>query len=113
MVPFRPKSLSLSISRKNSRHILELLQLARASQCTSRFRSRMLAVFDHLDAVYENVFHATRVLMWLFECRVVGDRRRIEDDRVGEHSFFHHSATIESEIGRGQSAQSSYRFRQR
>ena len=68
-------------------------------QRPSRFCASVFAVFDHLNAVYKNVFHARRVLMRFFECRVVGNGRRIEHDHVGERSFFQKSAMIEPEIG--------------
>ena len=69
-------------------------------QRTSRFRAGMFAVLDHLGAVHKNMLHASRVLLRLFECRVIGDARRIKHDHVGEHSFFQKSAMIEPEIGR-------------
>ena len=80
---------------------LPSLRFARSPQGAAGFGVRVLAVFDHLDAVNENVFHVGRVLMRFFEGRVVGDCRGIEHDDVSEHSFFQKSAMIEPEIGGG------------
>ena len=67
----------------------------------ARLKKTLLTVFDYLDTVNENVFHARRVLLRLFERRVIGNGRRIKHDHVGEHSFFQKSAMIEPEIGCG------------
>src|SRR2546423_6269805 len=77
------------------------LLFARAPQGAAWLCARVLPVFDHLVAVYKNVFHASRVLMRFFEGCVVGDGRGIEHHDVGEHSFFQKSAMIEFEIGCG------------
>jgi len=70
----------------------------------------VFAVFDHLHAVDENVFHSGRVLVRFIERRVIGDCFRIEHDDVGEHSFFQHAAMIELEILRRLRAQAPDRF---
>ena len=72
----------------------------------------MLAVFDYMDTIYEDVFHASRVLVRFFERGVIGDCCRIEHHDVGEHSFFQHTAMIELEILRGLRTQTADRFRQ-
>src|SRR5438067_13118069 len=63
------------------------------------FRAGVLAVFQNLDAVDEDVFHPDGVLMRFLEGGAISDRGRIEHDDVGEHSLFQTSAMIEAEIG--------------
>src|SRR4029077_7220010 len=77
-----------------------LLYLARPPHCPTRFSSGVLAVFDDLHTVHENMFHTGRVLMRFFKGGVICDRRRIEHHHVGEHSFLEKSAVIEAEIRR-------------
>jgi hypothetical protein len=59
----------------------------------------MFAIFDHLRAVDEYVFHANRVLMRFLERRPIGDRGWIKHNDIREHSFFDKAAMIEPEIG--------------
>src|SRR2546423_6703643 len=86
-------------------------RFARPPQSATGFGVGMLAVFDHLHAVDENVFHPGRVLVWSIEGRVIGNCFWIEHDDIGEHSFFQHPAMIELEILRRLCAESSNRFR--
>src|SRR6187455_4451 len=85
---------------------VSLFYLARPPQRTTRLRSSVLAVFNHLHTVHEHMFHTGCVLMRFFEGGMIGNCRRIEHHDVGEHSFLEKSAAIESEICRRQSAQS-------
>src|SRR5260370_26508072 len=84
---------------------LPSLRFARSPQGAAGFGVRVLAVFDHLDAVNENVFHVGRVLMPVFEGRVVGDYRGIAHYDVRTHSFYLKPAMIEPPTARRQPAQ--------
>jgi hypothetical protein len=64
----------------------------------------VLAVFDYLDAIYKNLLRADGVLVRFFERRAVRDRRWVEDNYIGEHSFLDETAVIEAEVGGGQAA---------
>src|ERR1041385_9519414 len=81
------------------------LQLPRAPQRAARFRAGVLAIFQDLRAIYEDMLHPNGVLMRLLERRAIADCRRIEHDHVGKHSFLQETAMIEPEIRRGQSAE--------
>src|SRR2546430_15690119 len=72
-----------------------LMQLSRPPQCAARFRACMLAIFQHLHAIYENVLHAYRILMRFLIRGAVGNRRRIEYDHIGKHSLLEEPAMIE------------------
>src|SRR3954465_8625324 len=74
------------------------LQFAWSPQRPSRFRAGVLTVFQDLRAVHEYVLHAECELVRLHETRTVANRRRIEYDHVGEHSFLQEPAMIEAEI---------------
>ena len=87
-----------------------LLRFARTPQGAARFGAGVLAILQDLHAVDENVFHPDRVLMRLLESRAIGNRRRIEHNDIGKHSFLEKTAMIETEIRRGQCAQSAHRF---
>src|SRR6185295_6899716 len=89
------------------------LDLARTPQCAARFSIRVLAVLQHLSAVYEDVLHSNRVLMRVLESRAVGYRRRIEHHNIGKHSLLEKPSMIEPEIIRRQAAQPSNRFLER
>src|ERR1043166_7762210 len=87
----------LPLKRHRSR--ISLLHFPWSPQCTTGFRTGMLAVFDDLHAIDENVLHPNGVLMRFFKGGMIGDRRRIEHDDVGEHSLLHKSTVIKTEIG--------------
>src|SRR5438309_11984722 len=74
------------------------MQLSRPPQCAARFRACMLAIFQHLHAIYENVLHAYRILMRFLIRGAVGNRRRIEYDHIGKHSLLEEPAMIESQF---------------
>src|SRR5947208_11018000 len=86
------------------------MQLSRPPQCAARFRACMLAIFQHLHAIYENVLHAYRILMRFLIRGAVGNRRRIEYDHIGKHSLLEEPAMIESQICGRQSSQSPHCF---
>src|SRR5947207_1992812 len=109
----RLKLPSLSISSRNNRPILELLQLTRPSQSASWFRPSMLAVFQNLHAIDENVLHPNRVLVRFLEGCPVRNYRRVKDNHIGEHPVLNETAVVEAEIRRGQGAYSSHRCRPR
>src|SRR4029450_5975396 len=90
-----------------------LSRYPRTPQRTPRSGARVLAVFEHLHAIHENVLRANRVLMRLLERGAIGNRRRIEYDDIREHSLFNETAMIEAEICRRQSAQPANGFFQR
>ncbi len=100
----RLKLPSLSISSRNNRCTLELLQFARAGQRASWFRPGMLAVFENLHAVDENVLHPNRVLVRFLEGCPVRNYRGVKDNHVGEHPVLNETAVVEAEIRRGQGA---------
>src|SRR5437667_4484145 len=62
----------------------------------------MLAVFENLYAVYEDVLHPNSVLVRFFECRAIRNRCRIKDHHVSKHSLLNESAMIQAEIRGGQ-----------
>ena len=72
----------------------------------------MLAVFQHLRAIHENMLHSDRILMRFLEYRAIADRRRIENHHIGEHSLLHETTMVQPEIRRGQAAQFPNRIRQ-
>ena len=104
MVLRRLKLLSLSISSRNNRCTLELLQFARAGQRPSWFRPSMLALFQNLHAIDENVLHPNRVLVRFLEGCPVRNYRGVKDNHVGEHPVLNETAVVEAEIRRGQGA---------
>jgi len=81
-----------------------LLQLTRASQRTSWFRPGMLAVFQNLHAVDENVLHPNRVLVRFLEGCPVRNYGGVKDNHVGENPILNETAVVEAEIRRGQGA---------
>src|SRR6266480_1068898 len=87
-----------------------LMQLSRPPQCAARFRACMFAIFEHLHAIYENVFHAYRILMRFVIRGAVGDRRRIEYDHISKHPLLEEPAMIEPQICCRQSTQSPHCF---
>jgi hypothetical protein len=82
--------------QKKYRCTLELFQLARARQRPSWFRPGMLAVFENLHAIDENMLHSDGVLVRFVERRPVRNCRRIKDDHIGEHPFLNETAVIEA-----------------
>ena len=80
---------------------LASLKFPRTPNCAAGFRAGVLTVLENLDTVHEDVFHADGVLMRFLEGGAIGNRFWIEDDDVGEHSFFEEAAAIEAEIGGG------------
>src|SRR5438045_9168858 len=96
----RLKLLSLSISSRNNRCILELLQLTRASQRTSWFRPGMLAVFQNLHAVDDNVLHPNRVLVRRLEGCPVRHHRGARATQVGDPPISNETAVAEAVISR-------------
>src|SRR5437867_6489669 len=86
------------------------MQLSRPPQCAARFRACMFAIFEHLHAIYENVFHAYRILMRFVIRGAVGDRRRIEYDHISKHPLLEEPAMIEPQICCRQSTQSPHCF---
>src|SRR6188474_1440209 len=85
----------------------------RTRQRAAWFGAGVLAVFEHLHAVDEDVLHAGGVLVRLLEGGVVGDRRGVEDDHVSEHAFLEEAAMVEAEIAGGQGAETSHSFGER
>ena len=71
-----------------------------APQGATGFGAGMFTIFQNLDAVDENMFHADGVLMRFVEGCAVCDSRRIEDNHVSKHSFLNEAAVIETEISR-------------
>src|SRR5438034_2976220 len=77
----------------------DLANFSGSPQSTARLCAGVLAIFENLHAINKYVLHANRVLMWLLKRRAIGNRCRIEDDDIREHSFLEESAIIQSEIG--------------
>ena len=73
----------------------------------------MVAVFEHLHAVDEYVGHPHSILVRLLECRLVGDRGRIEDDDVREHAFAQEASPRETEVGGREARQPVHRLFER
>jgi hypothetical protein len=65
----------------------------------------MLTVLQDLRAIYENMLHPNRVLMWLRISRTIADRGRIEHNDISKHAFFELAATIQSQVRARQCAQ--------
>src|SRR5215468_4822917 len=97
-------------NRRRRRGLAILFDLPRPPQRAPGLRPGVLAVFQDLRAIDKHVFHADGELMRLLEGGAVGDGLRVEDDDVGEISFLQKSATIELQIGRGQTRQTADRF---
>jgi hypothetical protein len=57
---------------------ISLLGLARTPEGAAGFAAGVLAVFENLNTVDENVSDADRILVGLLEGSTVGDRLRIE-----------------------------------
>src|SRR5947199_7474599 len=76
-----------------------LANFSRSPQSAARFCAGVLAILENLHAINKYVLHANRVLMWFLKGRAIGNRCRIEDDDIREHSFLEESAMIQSEIG--------------
>src|SRR6185436_15693011 len=77
-----------------------LLRFTRTPQGAAWLGARVFAILEDLRPVYENVFHANRVLMRLLKSRAIGNRRRIKHNHIGKHSFLEETAMIETEICR-------------
>src|SRR3989449_9963858 len=79
-------TLFRSLLRPNCRGELQLLPglVAGAAHDTAGFRTGMLAVFEHLRPVHEDVDHPGGILVRLLKRGVVLDLGRIENDDVGE-----------------------------
>ena len=60
----------------------------------------MLAIFENLDTVDENILNADRELMGIFKCRAISDCVWIEDNHVGEHSWLEKASMIQTKIRR-------------
>src|SRR4029077_449533 len=76
----------------------KLFRFPRAPQRAARFRTCVLAIFEHLHTIYENVLHAYRILMRFLIRGAVGNRRRIEYDHIGKHPLLEKPAMIEAQI---------------
>ena len=87
--------LAFDSGRKNAAYS-ELLKFARAGQRASWFRPGMLAVFQNLHAVDENVLHPNRVLVRFLESRPVRNCRGVKDNHVGEHPVLNETAVVEA-----------------
>ena len=86
------------------------MRLARPPEGTARFRAGVLAIFQNLYTVDEDLFHPDGVLVRLGEGGTVGDTRGIEYDDIREHSFPDKSTVIESQVGCRERTQSAHRF---
>ena len=64
--------------------------------------ARHLSLIDHGDAVHQDVFHSFGKLIGIVEGGAVADGGGIEDDHVGPHAGFEHSAIGEAHALRGQ-----------
>src|SRR2546427_598718 len=82
-----------------------LFRFSRPPQGTARFRAGVLAIFENLYAVNEDVLHPNSVLVRFFKCRAIRNGCRIKDHHVSKHSLLEKSAMIEAEIRGRQSAQ--------
>src|ERR1051326_1621536 len=87
-----------------------LLDLARSIERFPWFRARVLAVFQDLNAVDENIVDAHGELMRIFIRRAVSDRVGIENYHVRKHSWFEKASMIETEVGRRQTRQTTNGF---
>ena len=65
-----------------------------APQGAAGFRACVLAIFEHLHAIYENVLHAYRILMRFLIRGPVGNRHRIEYDHIGKHPLLEEPAMM-------------------
>src|SRR5688572_14388877 len=78
--------------------IARRLQFTRPPKSPPWLCAGVLAILEHLRSVHEHVLHSDGILVRLFEGRLVGDRFRIEDDNVSEHSFLKQPALIETKV---------------
>src|SRR5437588_5380044 len=76
------------------------LRLTSTPERAAGFGAGVLAVFNHLHTIDENMLHARCILVRFFKGRVVLNCRRIKHDHVGEHSFLQHAPMVELEIVR-------------
>src|SRR5437667_8937249 len=88
-----------------------LLGLSWTPEGAAGFAAGVLAVFENLNAVDENVSDADGILVRLLEGSTVGDSLRIENHYVCKHAFLDKSAVIEPEVCSGQSRKPVHSFR--
>ena len=66
----------------------------------------MLAIFQDLDPVDENMFYTNGILLRLFEGGDIRDRSRVEDHHVGEHTLLQKAPMVQLKIRRRKPRQS-------
>src|ERR671937_3133056 len=67
----------------------------------------VLAVTDHRNPVDEHVYDPARVAMRIIEGRVIRDRRRVEDDDIGEAPRPQPTAVAQAQVLRRQRAEAT------
>src|SRR2546425_11222973 len=70
---------------------------SRASEPSTRTRTRELALLEHHFSIHQHVLNADRCLMWLLKRRAVDHARRIEDRDVRVHARTHEAAVDEAD----------------
>jgi hypothetical protein len=88
-----------------------LLGLAWTPEGAAGFGARVLAVFENLNAVDENVSDADGILVGLLEGSTVGDCLRIENHYVRKHALLDKSAVIQAEVCSRQSREATHGLR--
>ena len=86
------------------------MNLALPPERAARFCAGVLAIFEDLFSIYENVFPTDGVLIGLLVGCTIVNRCGIEDHDVGKHSFLEETAVIEPQICRRQGAHAPNRF---
>src|SRR5688572_27459473 len=66
------------------------------SQYATRQRASHRAVAQHCGSVHDHVRDAFRIVMWIFVCRDVPHRGRVEDDEIRLHAATEDAAVDEA-----------------
>src|SRR5438067_12753366 len=84
-----------------------LANISGSPQSAARFCAGVLSILENVHGINKYVLHANRVLMGFLKGRAIGNRCRIEDYDIGEHSFLNESAKIKTYVTGRQSTQLS------
>ena len=79
------------------------MDFPRSPQRAARLSASVFAIFEHLHAIHEDLLHTDGILLRLLKRCSISNGRRINDNDIGEHSFFEKDAVVEPKICRRQS----------
>ena len=78
---------------------------ARAANDPAGLGAGVLAGLQHLHTIHEDVRFAVRKLVWLLECRMIGDGLGIEHNDIGEVTGFQATPVSDFQVGSGEGCQ--------